>query len=179
MRAFLSVAFVVLSLCLGATAFAQSAPPTRASIEQMLSGFEDTPTLAQVRALGEGAVPLLVAIHDDAQVIQPLRLRAVTAVGAFSTEPARVFLVRVVHDPNEPALVVREAILALARSQGAGAVPIVTPFLSSTTRSVREGAIEALGSIGTAAARRRLSVHQAHEHDAALRDRIALLTAAH
>jgi HEAT repeat protein len=166
---------VLVVLLIAAPAFAQSSPPTRASIEHMLSGFEDTPTLAQFHALGDGAVPLLAEIHDDASVMQPVRLRAVTAVGAFTTDAAHTFLLRVMRDPNEPAMVVREAIRALARSQGAESVPVIAPFLTNTSRAVRESAIESLGSIGTTAALHQLSRHRAHEHDAALRERIGVL----
>jgi HEAT repeat protein len=151
--------------------------PSRAAIEHMLSGFEDTPTLDQIRALGEGAIPILVALHDDESVIQPVRLRAVEAMGAFSGDAARRFLVRVMHDPHEPGVVVREAAEALAQSQGASAVPEISRLLSSSDRNVREGAIEALASIGNDAALRRLAVHQVHEADGALRDRITALVA--
>jgi len=172
--------FIVLVLTgLASPAMAQTQTVTRDAIVTMLSGFEDTPTLTQMRALGDGAVPILISLHDDPQVIQPVRLRAVEAMGAFSTPEARTFLLRVIHDPAESPIVVREAIEALGQSQGAHAVPQLTSMLASHDRVVREGAIEALGSIGTPAARQHLIQHRAHEADTALRARIATLTAAH
>jgi len=169
---------LILVLALPAAASAQqSAPLTRDALVTMLSGFEDTPTLAQIRALGDGAVPMLIALHDDAQVIQPVRLRAVEAMGAFSTPEARTFLLRVIHDPQESPIVVREAIEALGQSQGAAAVPQISAMLSSHDRVVRESAIDALGTIDTAAARHRLAQHASHETDATLRQRITTLTA--
>jgi HEAT repeat protein len=173
-RTFLSV--VVALVLFASPALAQTAAPTRESIERMLSGFETTPTLAQIQALGDGALPLLFAIHDDASVIQPVRFRAVTAVGAFQTADARAFLLRVMDDAVEPTLVRAEAIRALARSQGAGATSAVATYLSSDQRALRESATEALGAIGTASARRLLREHLPQEHDAALRERIGALT---
>lgn len=152
-----------------------AAAPSRDALVAMLSGFEDAPTLADVRALGEGAVPVLIAIHDDPSVIAPARLRAVEAVGAFTSAEARTFLLRVMHDPAEPAAVVREAIEALASAAGAEAIGPIREFLRSPDRGTRERAIEALGAIGTVAARRVLEAHVAHEHDAALADRARTL----
>ncbi len=176
MRSSLFVVLASLVLVLPSSVIAQ-ATPSRDAMLAMLSGFEDTPTLAQIRALGEGAVPILIALHDDPQVIQPVRLRAVEAMGAFSTSDARTFLLRVIRDPAESPIVVREAIEALGQSQGASAVPQIGRMLSSPTRAIREGAIEALGTIGNAAARQQLTQHQAHERDTTLRERIGVLTA--
>ena len=85
MRTLASIVLAAL-LALPSLALAQTTPtPSRDALVTMLSGFEDVPTLAQIRALGPGAVPMLIALHDDAQVIQPVRLRAVEAMAAFST----------------------------------------------------------------------------------------------
>jgi HEAT repeat protein len=166
-------------LCAGVASAQTTQLPTREALVTMLSGFEDTPTLAQMRALGDGAVPMLVALYDDPQVIQPVRLRAVEAMGAYTTPAARTFLLRVIREPGQSPIVVREAVEALAQSQGASAIPQIAPLLSSQERAIREGAIEALGSIDTTAARQRLTQHLPDEHDTDLRARIATLTAAH
>jgi HEAT repeat protein len=179
MRTFSSIVLATL-LALPSFALAQTTPSiSRDALVTMLSGFEDVPTLAQIRALGPSTVPMLIALHDDTQVIQPVRLRAVQAMAAFTTPEARTFLLRVIHDPAESPVMVRRATAALAQSQGATAIPQITPLLTSQERAIREGAIEALGSIGTPAARQALVDHQAHETDAALRARIGVLTAAH
>ena len=149
--------------------------PTRAVIESMLSGFEDVPSLAEWRALGPSAVPLLIAIHDDAQMIQPVRLRAVEAMGAFSSAPARTFLLRVMNDPHEGTFVVREAAEALAQSAGEDAVQPITRLLRAADRGLREGAIIALGRIDAESARHELQLQLARETDADLRARIAAL----
>lgn len=168
---------LALALVVPPLAHAQSAPAiTREALVTMLSGFEDTPTLAQIRALGQGTVPMLIALHDDPQVIQPVRLRAVEAMGAFSTPEARTFLLRVIHDPAESPIVVREATEALGQSQGSRAITDIAALLTSQERAIREGAIEALGAIGTPAARQALHDHLASEADAALRARIGVLT---
>jgi HEAT repeat protein len=175
MRTFLSVVVLAIALTGACGASAQSTAPSRQALITMLSGFEDTPTLAQMRALGDGTVPMLVSLYDDPQVIQPVRLRAVEAMGAFSTPAARTFLLRVMREPGQSPIVVREAIEALAQSQGAAAIPDIAPLLSSQERPIREGAIEALGSIATPAARQALTAHLPSETDEALRARITTL----
>ncbi len=176
MRTSLSAVLVVLGM--GCVAHAQAVQaPSRDALITMLSGFEDTPTLAQVRALGEGTVPALIALYDDPQVIQPVRLRAVEAMGAFSTPEAHAFLLRVIRAPGQSPIVVREALEALGQSRGGAAVSEIAPLLASPERAIREGAIEALGSIGTPEARAQLSARGPHELDAALRERIGVLTA--
>jgi HEAT repeat protein len=174
MRTFL----LVLALLAAPSLASAQSTPSRDALITMLSGFEDTPTLAQMRALGDGTVPMLVALYDDPQVIQPVRLRAVEAMGAFTTPAARMFLLRVIDEPGQSPIVVREAIEALGQSQGASAIPQIAPLLSSQARAIREGAIEALGAIGTDDARARLRRGLAGEPDEALRARIATLTAA-
>lgn len=176
MRTFFSVILVALALLAPSAALAQSAPPTREQIVTMLSGFEDTPTLAQMRALGDGAVPILIALYDDPAVIQPVRLRAVEAMGAYASPEARTFLLRLIHERGASPILVREAIEALGQSQGASAIPVISPLLSSPTRAIRESAIEALGAIGTPAAHAQLTRRQPQEHDTALRARIVTLT---
>ena len=150
---------------------------TRPVIETMLSGFEDVPSLAEWRALGPAVVPLLIAIHDDTQVIQPVRLRAVEAMGAYSTPAARAFLLRVMNDPHEGTIVVREAAEALAQSGGASAVAPIARLLQSPDRTLREGAIVALGRIDLATARHELEQQLPRETDADLRRQIGALLA--
>ncbi len=150
---------------------------SRAEVEAILSGFEDVPTLAEIGALGPTAVPVLVAIHDDAQVIQPVRLRAVEAMGAFHTAEARTFLLRVMNDPHEGTIVVREAAEALAQSAGEGGVQPISRLLTSTDRTLREGAIVALGRIRAESARHQLELQLARETETDLRARITALLA--
>jgi HEAT repeat protein len=175
MRTFLSVVLLLVMPAL-ASAQSQGTAPTREALITMLSGFESTPTIAQMRALGDGTVPMLIALYDDPQMIQPVRLRAVEAMGAYGTPEARAFLLRVIREPDQSPIVVREAIEALAQSQGASAIPQITPLLASPERAIREGAIEALATLG---ARQQLTQQLAREHDADLRARITTLTAAH
>ncbi len=169
---------LVLALFPGRSLAQTSAPPDRAQLIAMLSGFEDAPTLAHIRSWGDDAVPILVSIHDDPGVLAPVRLRAVEAVGAFSTPLARAFLLRVLHDEAEPTVVVREAIEALASAAGPDAVAPLCPYLTHEDRGIRERVIEALGAIGTVAARHALAGHVARERDAALASRAEMLAVA-
>lgn len=173
----LSVFALLVGLSLAPRLVHAQTQVSRAAIETMLSGFEDVPSLAEWRALGPTVVPVLIAIHDDAQVIQPVRLRAVEAMGAYSTDEARTFLIRVMNDPHEGTIVVREAAEALAQSAGEGGIEPISRLFRSSDRSLREGAIVALGRIEGESARHQLELQRARETDADLRAQITALLA--
>ncbi|AKF08335.1 HEAT repeat domain-containing protein [Sandaracinus amylolyticus] len=147
------------------------APPrTRADVIALLSGFESTPTLDAWRAMGPTTIPLLRATIDDARTPGFVRLRAVHALGAFTTSEVRTTLRRLLR--RSEGLVVREAVLALTTAFGAASEPDVAPLLSHSDTAVREAAIDALGRMGTAGARSRLQAHLAQERDEVLRERV-------
>jgi|JI9StandDraft_2_1071091.scaffolds.fasta_scaffold215432_2 HEAT repeat protein len=151
-----------------ASSEAHAQAPSRATVREMLSGFEDAPGAEAWRALGEETVPVLVALFDDASEAQPVRLRAVWAARFYATEGSRAFLSRVMANRSEGGIVVRTALESLAAAFGASAVPQLAPLLAHSDVAVREGAIRALGRVGGREARAALEARRGHERDEAL-----------
>ncbi|UJR79071.1 HEAT repeat domain-containing protein [Sandaracinus amylolyticus] len=149
---------------------AATTPRTREDVIALLSGIESTPTLEAWRAMGPATIPLLRAAIDDARTPGFVRVRAVHALGAFTTSEARTTLRRALRRPE--GLVVREAVLAMTTAFGAASEGDVAPLLTHSDTAVREAVIDALGRMGTADARSRLQSHLARERDEALRERI-------
>jgi HEAT repeat protein len=171
-RAPLFFAAVVAASALG-PATVSANPPTKAQVRAMLSGFEDVPTAAHFRALGPGALPVLIALYDDAREPGYVRMRAVAATAHFPTPATRTFLRAVARAPRQNDLFVREAVVALGRAFGERAIGDVTPFLESRHVTVREAAARTLGRIGTPRALDALRRRSLVEPDVHVRDVLA------
>lgn len=174
--AFLALLFAAplsASTLLAPTASAQA--PRREVVEELLAGIESSATEAEWRAMGEGTVPVLVAIFDDASEPQPLRLRAVWAARFFATSASRAFLDRVVSDASQPGLVVRSAAQSLAAAFDRSAVPSLRALLTHADPAVREATIAALARVGGSEARAALVARRGRETElaAALEQAIA------
>ena len=136
---------LVLSLLLTLPAVASAqATPTRAQVRQMLSGIEDVPSARDWQRLGPDVLPVLMALYQDADEPNYVRLRAVGATAAFDRPAVRTFLLAVATVEGQRDLFVREAVLGLGRAFGAAAVRDVAPFLDHAEPIVREGAAAVL-----------------------------------
>ncbi|MBX3269563.1 MAG: HEAT repeat domain-containing protein [Sandaracinaceae bacterium] len=166
----LSLALVLLSV--SPTLAGAQAAPSRERVRQMLSGIEHTPSDADWRRLGDGALPVLIELYQDTREPPYVRLRAVGATGAFPRAAVRTFLLAVARAPGQNDLLVREAVVTLARAFGPAAIDDLAPFLAHDEVVVRDGAVRALGRIGTPAARAALRARQPHEPDGVVRERI-------
>lgn len=151
-----------------APAFAQNGP-TRAQVRQLLSGIEDTPSAEDWRRIGDGALPILIALYQDVDEPAYVRLRAVGATAAFPRRAVRTFLLGVARLEGQGDLYVREALFALARGFGRDAVQEVASFLAHDEPTVREGAALALGRIGGRAAEAALRARLRVERDRLVR----------
>lgn len=136
----------------------------------MLSGIEDTPTDADWQRVGERALPILIELYNDADEAPFVRMRAVGASAAFPRPATRTFLLAVARAEGQSDLFVREALLALARGFGRGAVNDVAPFLAHAEPVVREAAARALGRVGGPEAQRHLSARLSVERDDVVRE---------
>ncbi|MCS6799804.1 MAG: HEAT repeat domain-containing protein [Myxococcota bacterium] len=147
-------------LVTSAASVAGAQAPSSEQLRLWLSGFERMPDASAWRAMGPETVHVLRRAYEDPAEAPWVRLRAVAAAGYFRTEDSRAFLRAVARDPAQPELVVREALLALARAFGAAAVADIGPFLEHPSTLVREAVAIALGRIGDerarGAARRRI-----------------------
>ncbi|MCA9606340.1 MAG: HEAT repeat domain-containing protein [Myxococcales bacterium] len=158
-------------LALPTLASAQAAP-SRERVREMLSGIEHTPSDADWQRLGDGVLPVLMELYQHTDEAPYVRMRAVGAVGAFPRPAVRTFLLAVARAEGQNDLMVREAVVTLARAFGPDAVGDLRPFLAHDEVVVREATARALGRVGTrdatAALRQRLSV----ERDVVVREAI-------
>ncbi|MCA9601718.1 MAG: HEAT repeat domain-containing protein [Myxococcales bacterium] len=134
----------------------------------MLSGVDSGPRPAEVANLGAGVVPILEALHRDAQLEPFVRARAVEALG-WTRLPlaARSLRPIVERDPNP--FFVRAALVAIARLEGTGAVTLIADRLGHPSSVVRMGAVEGLALVGTEAARHSLRARLSVERHAGVR----------
>lgn len=123
-----------------------SVAEARAQAEALLGAIDTAVSQAQWRALGPGALPLLVELVDDPDALPTRRARAVDGLATLGGATSRAHLTRVASSDHEP-LVVR-----LAALRGLGAVvpsaalaPALAPLLKSAGDSrIRAAAGEVL-----------------------------------
>ncbi len=135
----------------------QPAMSIEARLRQDLSGIEDVPLEAEIRALGADATAALIVIADDANALPFLRLRAITCLGWSSGTRASTYLRGVLGAEQEP-MRLRAAIRAYSNREGAGAMTAIAAHGQHADAVVREAVYTALLSIksasGTTAAQR-------------------------
>lgn len=163
-------AAVVIVLCaLAPRLVSAQAAPSHERVREMLSGIEDVPSDADWRRLGDGVLPVLIDLSDDTSQPPYVRLRAVGATGAFPRAAVRVFLLAVARVEGQSDLLVREALVTLARAFGSAAVGDLVPFLRHDEVVVRDAAARSLGTIGGSAATRALHERLRVERDDTVR----------
>jgi len=154
------------------TAHAQSASGEADRVAQLLSGYEDMPSDAQLRAMGPEIVGTLATLYNDASRPGYVRLRSVTAAGAFHTAAAHTFLRAVLTRPGQSDLFLREGLLSLGRAFGEQAVSELAPYLSRDESLVREAAVISLTRIRSTAALEALRARLPLESDPGVRRRL-------
>jgi len=153
---------LVLTALLAAPVTAQETDEDlRRSVETLLGGFEKPAGDADWAALGEPAVPHLLAIARDEAQPRSTRARAITAMGNFDTPDVRSYLVEILDSGD--ATLQRKALRPLARTAGAEEMSRIAGFLDSDNTTLREAAAHALGLIGTDEARALLTARLAVE----------------
>jgi hypothetical protein len=170
----LAVVAALTTVCAlpGAASAQPQASVTRERVRGMLSGIEDVPTDADWRRLGEQVLPVLMDLYADVQEAPFVRLRALGATAAFPRPSTRAFLLGVARVDGQSDLVIREALLALARGFGRDAGRDLAGYLGHAEPVVREAAAIALGRVGGAEAQRHLSQRLPVERDVAVREAI-------
>lgn len=166
----LALASVLVPLAILAPSFAQAqTAPSRAQVRALLSGIEHTPSDADWRRVGEGALPILLDLYNDTREVPYVRLRAVGATAAFPRPAVRTFLLAVARADGQNDLMVREAVSALGRGFGATATSELIAFLDHDEEVVREVAARWLGRIGESEGTRALRARLTVERNASVR----------
>lgn len=123
----------------------------REPVLTLLSGVEDPPDAQSLQRLGAGVGDELLEIAQDGEVARTRRARAVHALGWFPSDASRSFLDQTLASSDR--LLSRKAAFALATGWGDGAVPLLTQALSDEDTQLRIASAQALGLIGSDAAR--------------------------
>ena len=142
------------------------------SVVRALSSYDRGPGASFWQQLDPDTIDVLVRLYDDDDQPPFIRLRAVVVARHFPSSTARTFLLRVARAPNQPGLMVREAVRSLSVAFGARASVDIQGFVGHRDRSVREAAVQALLTHRTTQGMNRLRERLAHETDVVLRTRI-------
>lgn len=172
--AVLLVATPVLAQDTSPPQVAQAADAMKPRVDVLLSGIERVPTPDDWAALGDGAVPVLIAVMNDGDTKIVTRGRAAIGLSHFATAESAAALRALLADAATPGLLVRKGIVALTKIEGERALPVLTPHLAHTSRRVREQAIAAIGEIRTEQAQEVLGSRHREETSRYLRDLIAI-----
>ena len=127
----------------------QPAMSIEARLRQDLSGVEDVPLEAEIRALGGEATAALIVIADDANAPPFLRLRAITCLGWATGGRASTYLRGVLQSEQEP-MRLRAAIRAFSTREGVRAMQAIALQGQHADAVVREAVYVALLSMKSA-----------------------------
>ena len=156
--------FAIVALMLPLTALAGE---KRDAVLELLNAFEDSPSAAELQALGDGVDAELMEIAADDSVPRTRRGRAVTALQHFPSDPVQVFLEERL--AGDDALLRRKAVWSLA-VWGPAAVPKIAAALEDKDVQLRIAAAGALGSIEDTEAKRALEQRLEKEKEKAVLD---------
>ena len=162
MRATLLAAMLTIGAALPS---ALSAGTSTASILPMLSAYESMPSRDEWLALGNDAVPVLVAIAADEKEASFRRARALTVLGYFSDPRAHRALSTVAGDPTAPGTLRRAALLAFTKQDVVRALPILEQALAAADPRMRQAAVKSLAESASVDARQMLERHQRRERE--------------
>lgn len=140
---------VLSSVLLGGVA---DATPEREALARAVGLIDQLPTKAQLIALGadpEGRGLLEIA-NDPSRSVY-VRVRAVSFLAWFDSEPSRAGLSRIANDEGSPVLELRvQALRSLALMEGPLARAKIEPYLDHSSAELRAAAARALALIRAA-----------------------------
>jgi HEAT repeat protein len=146
-----------------------AAKDPRIAVENLLLASKTTPSAAELARLARNPDEVLIKIASDRNADRQLRARAINALGATPTKPARRFVLDVLYAAAEgksarklekrrgividDLLIVRSALLACGWLGGPQAVDAMSPLLAHPDPDVRADAASglALTRVGRAA----------------------------
>lgn len=141
-------------------------------VKELLAGFEYVPTREDWAKLGPQAAGVLRQIAADPTASATTRARAVSSLGYFPEAGTESFLTALLAADDQPSLLRRKSLRALAFGFGDKALPQITPYLSNEDKRLRESAIRALGLLKVDAAREALQARLSQEPSSYLQETI-------
>jgi HEAT repeat protein len=144
---------VVAPLVLGGSAGAGPLDSELRSRVEGLLGSYRTVTVAEWRAVGSAAAPVLEAVARDARALPTRRARALAALGVVRPDAAGPLVRELVSDASIATVVRSAAIDAAPGVLGADAPRLLVPLLRDPAPLVRLHSAQALTSTGLAGCR--------------------------
>ena len=144
---------LVATLLLGGTARSAAAEPElRARVDGLLGAYR-TVTVAEWRALGPDAAPVLEAVAADLRAVPTRRARALAALGVVRPTAAAPLATRLASDVTAPPVLRSAAVEAAASVLGVEARGILVPLLRDRQPLVRLRSAQTLAASGEAGCR--------------------------
>ena len=162
-----------MSVWILAVGLASADDALRATVADLLSGYEDPPRAEELRRLGAGVEAELLAIGQDPAQSRSRRERAVYALGWFPSAMAHAFVEGLATSPVADSHLRRSAVWALANGWGDAAIGSIGTALASEDVQLRNQAARALGRLGTPAAVAALKTRLGDEPNAMVREAIS------
>lgn len=144
----MNLLLLIASLCT-----ASAAEALRERVLDLLSGVEEPATAADFAALGADVGIELQAIARDTNVLPTQRGNALVALGHYPSADARSLLSGVLRDNGGNKLLRRKACTGLALGFGDSAVPELVAIFAENDTMMSTAAVNALGAVGTPAAK--------------------------
>ncbi len=141
----------------------------RDAVLELLNAVEESPSAAELTALGDGVDAALMEIAQDTAVPHTRRGRAVSALQHFPSDPVRAFLEGQLDGTD--GLLRRKAAWSLA-VWGASAVPKLSDALGDDDVQLRIAAAGALGAIDAPEAKTALELRLKKEKEQPVLDEI-------
>ena len=120
----------------GAAWSAPADPELRARVEGLLGAYRAV-TVAEWRAVGPDAAPVLEAVAADAQALPTRRARALAALGLVRPTAAGPLVRRLASDVTAPVVLRSAAVEVAAGVLGADAQGVLVPLLGDREAVVR------------------------------------------
>jgi hypothetical protein len=161
------LALAAAALLSGPVRAAGSEADVRAQVHALLGSFRSV-TVAQWRALGPDAAPVLEAVARDGAALPTRRARALAALGVIRPLSAEPLIRQLASDSTAPSVLRTAAVDAAPGVLGPGAVALLTPLLRDGDAMVRVRSAEALATSGTAGCQAVVAETRAHAASAEL-----------
>jgi len=127
-------------------------PELRARVEGLLGAYRAV-TVAEWRALGSEAGPVLEAVARDAAVLPTRRARALAALGAIQPVAAGPLVRELATDATTPRVLRSAAVDAASSVLGDEAAVVLVPLLRDWDAALRVQSARALAASGPAGCR--------------------------